>query len=59
MNTAVAEGEHNHGFYLHRQNRVVEAELFYRRALALDPDFKEAWTNLGLALLTQKRLDEA
>jgi Flp pilus assembly protein TadD len=57
--SAEAQAEHNFGFQLHRHNRVVEAEPFYRRALELDPDFKEAWTNLGLALLTQKRLDEA
>jgi Flp pilus assembly protein TadD len=59
MSTAEAQIEHNLGFQLHLRNRVVEAEPFYRRAVALDPDFKEAWTNLGLAILAQKRPDEA
>ena len=40
--SAEAQAEHNFGFQLHRHNRVVEAEPFYRRALELDPDFKEA-----------------
>lgn len=52
MSAAEAQGEHHLGFQLHRHNRVAEAEFFYRRALNLDPEFKEAWTNLGLAVLT-------
>src|SRR3984957_9970369 len=59
MSAAEAQAEHNLGYHLHRHNRVVEAEPFYRRALLFDPDFKEDWTNLGLALLAQKRTDEA
>jgi Flp pilus assembly protein TadD len=59
MSAAEAQTEHNLGFHLHRHNRVVEAEPFYRRVVALDPEFKEAWMNLGLAILAQKRPDEA
>ena len=59
MDTIAARNEHNQGFHLHLHNRVAEAEPFYHRALALDPEFKEAWTNLGLALLTQGKPDEA
>jgi Flp pilus assembly protein TadD len=59
MITASAQHEHNLGFNLHRQNRAAEAEPFYRKALALAPEFKEAWMNLGLAALAQKRPDEA
>ena len=59
MNTAAAQTEHNLGFHLHRHNRLTEAEPFYQRAVALDPDFKEAWMNLGLAVLAQGRPDEA
>jgi Tfp pilus assembly protein PilF len=59
MITAAAQAEHNLGFQLHLHNRVTEAEPFYRRALALDPEFKEAWINLGLAVLVLKRPDEA
>ncbi|HBK04737.1 MAG TPA: hypothetical protein DDZ81_02610 [Acetobacteraceae bacterium] len=56
---AAAQLEHNLGFHLHRQNRPLEAEPFYRKALALAPEFKEAWMNLGLAVLAQKRPDDA
>jgi Flp pilus assembly protein TadD len=59
MNTVAARLEHNQGFHLHLHNRLMEAEPFYRRAVALDPEFKEAWINLGLAILSQGRLDEA
>ena len=58
MNVA-AQLEHDHGLRLHRQERVVEAEPFYRRALAIDPEFSEAWINLGLVVLAQKRPEEA
>jgi Flp pilus assembly protein TadD len=59
MNSAAAQTEHNIGFNLHLHNRMEEAEPFYRRAVGLDPDFKEAWMNLGLAVLAQRRPDEA
>lgn len=59
MITAAAQTEHNLGFQLHLQNRVAEAEPFYRRAVELDPDFTQAWMNLGLAILMQRRPDEA
>ncbi len=51
--------EHSRGFDLHLQGHVAEAEEFYRKALALDPDFKEAWMNLGLAVFSLGRLEEA
>src|ERR1700726_2457413 len=51
MNSTAAQFEHDQGFQLHRHNRLAEAEPFYLRAVALDPDFKEAWMNLGLVLL--------
>jgi tetratricopeptide (TPR) repeat protein len=59
MDIAESQAEHNRGFHLHLHNRIAEAEPFYRRAIALDPDFKEAWMNLGLAMLLQGRPDEA
>src|ERR1700751_142397 len=59
MITAAAQSEHDQGFRLHLENRLAEAEPFYRRAVALAPDFKEAWMNLGLAILMQRRPDEA
>jgi len=51
--------EHNQGFDLHLQGRLDEAEGFYRKALLLDPEFTEAWMNLGLVALTQGRGAEA
>jgi Flp pilus assembly protein TadD len=59
MDTEAAHVEHNQGFHLHRHNRIEEAEPFYHRAVALDPDFKEAWMNLGLVILSRGGLDEA
>jgi len=40
---------HTFGFELHRQGRAAEADSFYRRAVALEPEFTTAWMNLGLA----------
>jgi Flp pilus assembly protein TadD len=54
-----ATAEHNHGFHLHLHGRASEAEPFYRRAVVLDPDFTQAWINLGLAVIAQGRSDEA
>ena len=59
MDTEAAHVEHNQGFHLHRHDRIEEAEPFYHRAVALDPDFKEAWMNLGLVILSRGGLDEA
>jgi Flp pilus assembly protein TadD len=59
MITAEAQSEHKLGLHLHLHHLLTEAEPCYRRALALNPDFKEAWMNLGLVALAQKRLDEA
>ena len=59
MYTPASQTEHDQGFRLHLLNQVKEAEPFYRKAVALDPAFKEAWMNLGLAVMSQGRLDEA
>lgn len=59
MNTTAAHAEHHQGFQLHLHQRVEEAEPFYQRAVALDPEFKEAWMNLGLVLLARGRPEEA
>ena len=50
---------HTFGFDLHCQGKPAEAEPYYRRALRLDPEFKEAWMNLGLVALTQRDFDTA
>jgi Flp pilus assembly protein TadD len=57
--TTAAQAEHNQGFHFHLQHQMEEAEPFYQRAVALDPDFKEAWMNLGLVLLARGRPEEA
>jgi Flp pilus assembly protein TadD len=59
MILAAALDEYNVGFQLHLHNRLTEAEPFYQRAVALDPEFTDAWMNLGLALLSLGRLEEA
>ena len=43
----------------HQAGRLAEAELHYRQALSLKPDFAEAHNNLGVALRAQGKLDEA
>ena len=53
------QAEHTRGFNLHCQGLIQEAEPFYRSALALDPDFKEAWMNLGLVAYKLGRTEEA
>ena len=50
---------HTLGFDLHRMGKPAEAEPYYRRALRLEPEFKEAWINLGLVALTQRDFDTA
>jgi tetratricopeptide (TPR) repeat protein len=59
MTFAASQTEHNRGFSLHCQGLVKEAEPFYRIAVSLDPDFKEAWMNLGLAAFSLGRPEEA
>ena len=59
MNLIESRVAHHQGLRLHRQNRIAEAEACYRRAIGLDPDFSEAWMNLGLVALSQRRPDEA
>lgn len=56
---SAAHTAHEQGFQLHLQGRLSEAEPYYRQAVALDPDFAEAWTNLGLCALAARRTDEA
>ena len=43
----------------HQAGRLPEAELHYRQALTLKPDFAEAHNNLGVALRAQDKLEEA
>lgn len=56
---AAASAANEHGFQLHLQGRLSQAEPYYRQAVALDPYFPEAWTNLGLCALAGKRVDQA
>ncbi len=50
---------HTYGLELHRQGKNAEADLYYRRALRVDPGFREAWVNLGLTALAQRDFDTA
>jgi Flp pilus assembly protein TadD len=59
MTLAASQTAHTRGFTLHCQGLAKEAEPFYRSALALNPDLKEAWMNLGLVAFTLGRTEEA
>jgi Flp pilus assembly protein TadD len=59
MTLTLSQTEHNRGFNLHARGLVREAEPHYRSALADNPEFKEAWMNLGLAAFSQGRTEEA
>jgi tetratricopeptide (TPR) repeat protein len=49
----------NHGFLLEHQGQVPASEAAFRHAVALDPKLDRAWYGLGLALIRQRRFDEA
>src|SRR5208283_4387604 len=49
----------NLGAVLHRLGRFEEAKVEYARALALKPDFVEAWSNLGAAFLARAKFADA
>src|SRR5277367_1718118 len=41
------------------QQKGAEAQKYFERALAADPDFSAARLNLGVSLLSQQKLDQA
>lgn len=49
----------NLAFLLEEGRRYDDAEVAFRRALALDPKLDRAWYGLGLTLIRLGRLDEA
>jgi tetratricopeptide (TPR) repeat protein len=49
----------NHGFMLEHRGDMTGADAAFRRAVALDPKLDRAWYGLGLALIRQRRFDEA
>jgi tetratricopeptide (TPR) repeat protein len=51
--------EHQQGFDLHLRGQTSEAAACYRRALQIDPEFKEAWMNLGLVAQALGQMEEA
>ncbi len=50
---------HGKGREAYDQNRWDEAIALYQQALTLDPDYAEAWQNLGAVLESRGRWDEA
>jgi protein O-GlcNAc transferase len=50
---------YNHGLALHKLGRLDEAVASYGRAIALRPDFAEAYSNRGVALRNLRRFDDA
>ena len=56
---AAADALNNLATLRRRALRWVEAEQAARRAIALRPDFGDAWYNLSLALMGQQRVHDA
>lgn len=55
----LAQSLHNQGVALIQLKRPAEATLDFREALRLHPEVAETWAELGEALRSQHRLDEA
>ena len=47
------------GNVFHEQGRLEEAIEAYKKALAINPDYAEAYSNLGVSLHDQGELEEA
>ncbi|HVN85975.1 MAG TPA: tetratricopeptide repeat protein [Candidatus Binatia bacterium] len=54
-----AESRYNAGLALTRRDDWKGAEKKFREAIALQPEFPEAWNELGHALKNQERYDES
>src|SRR5262249_31787122 len=54
-----AGAQYNLGVILQGLGETAGAVEAYQRAVAADPPFAEAWNNLGNALTTARRFDEA
>jgi Flp pilus assembly protein TadD len=53
----IAEAHSNLGGTLQELGRLKEAEVSYKRAIALKPDYAKAHSNLGITLKELGRLD--
>ncbi|MBW3049874.1 hypothetical protein DNJ72_06915 [Prochlorococcus marinus XMU1403] len=49
----------NYGILLKNQGKLEQAEIYYRKAIELKPDFAEAYSNLGIVLQDLGKLEEA
>ncbi|HEY9064548.1 MAG TPA: methyltransferase domain-containing protein [Burkholderiaceae bacterium] len=56
--SAAADALNNLAILQRRHGRWIESEGSARRAIALRPDFGDAWYNLSLALMGQQRVHE-
>ncbi len=54
-----ARKEYEKGWSLRRQSRLDEAQVHYRRALELDPQFVEAANDLGALYFMQSHYDDS
>ena len=54
-----ARAHHNLALVLHPLSRPAEAHTHFARAVELDPAYVTAWSNWAVALLSDRRLDEA
>ena len=54
-----ARAHHNLALVLHPLGRTAEAHTHFARAVELDPAYVTAWSSWAVALLADRRLDEA
>jgi superkiller protein 3 len=59
QDTNNAKAQYDVAYEAHSKGNLDEAITFYKKAIALDPQMKDAYTNLGAALLAKKQYSEA
>ena len=47
------------GIIMHKQDKLGDAETFYRQAIALKPDYAQAYNNLGVIMQKYGKLNKA
>jgi tetratricopeptide (TPR) repeat protein len=57
--SAEARGYYNEAVSLHQAGFLNKANILYKKAIEIEPDFSEAYSNLGAVYYLQKSIDKA